>query len=232
MQTNIAEFAITYVIFLFSTTLHEYGHARIGHHFGSTLAEDEGLVTLDPMPHIRRSPVGMVVMPLVSVFLFNWMWPMGWASVPYDPYWGQRHPREKAWMSLAGPAGNFLLAGLSFAAIFALLRAGQLVPAASPTLTHLLEAGSGEAKSVMGALAFGLPTMMFLNIMLGMFNLLPVPPLDGASVCGGLMPKTMGRWLDKLQENPLIGMLLFFVAFKYAWYLIQPVMVFVATSLI
>lgn len=232
MQTNIAEFAITYLIFLFSTTLHEYGHARIGHRFGSTLAHDEGLVTLDPIPHIRRSPMGMVVMPLASVFLFNWIWPMGWASVPYDPYWGQRNPRLKAWMSLAGPLGNFLLAGVAFALIWVLLASGQIVPAAAPSLTHLLEASSGEAKSLMGALAFGLPAMMFLNIMLGMFNLLPVPPLDGASVCAGFWPRTMGRWLDKLQENPLIAMLLFFVAFKYAWYLIEPVMVLVATSLI
>jgi Zn-dependent protease len=232
MPAQLGEFAVAYVIFLFSVTLHEYGHARVGHFFGSRLATDEGLVTLDPIPHIRRSPVGMVVMPVVSVFLFNWTWPMGWASVPYDPYWGQRHPQQKAWMSLAGPGANFLLALLALIAIHVLIGSGQLVPAPGPSLSHLLDAADGESRSVMGALAFGLPTLMFLNIMLGMFNMLPIPPLDGASVVEGFFPNQLSRLYSKLQEQPLIGLVLFVIAFKYAWYLVEPVMVFVARTLL
>src|SRR5258708_14648811 len=109
--------AIWYVVFVLSTTCHEAAHA-VGAKLGGDLAAFHGgQVSLDPIPHIRREPFGMVLFPILSYIVGGWM--MGWASVPYDPLWAHRHPRRAAWMSLAGPGANFSLAILAAIAIHA-----------------------------------------------------------------------------------------------------------------
>src|SRR5262249_35271293 len=105
-------------VFLFSTTVHEAAHAWAALRLGDPTAYLAGQVSLSPWPHVRRSPIGMLVVPLITSLTQGWT--MGWASAPYDPVWADRHPRRAALMALAGPLGNFAIA----AAAFALLRAG------------------------------------------------------------------------------------------------------------
>ena|SRR5436190_674417 len=227
------EFLIAYLVFLFSTTLHEFGHAKVGERFGSRLAADHGLVTLNPIAHIKRSPFGMVLMPILGVLFFKWAWPIGWASVPYDPAWGARNPRRQALMSLAGPAGNIVLALLALATCKVLLARGILgISESATTLTHLLEAGDGNANSPRGALAYGLGAMLFMNIALAIFNLLPIPPLDGAGVVEGFFPRETTPVFNKIRQVPLLGMLLYLLAFNYAWHLIAPFQLWSARLLI
>ena len=76
-------------------------------HGGDPTAYHGGQVSLDPRPHIKREPFGMVALPLISVALSGW--PFGFASAPYDIHWAMRYPKRAAWMALAGPAGNLLL---------------------------------------------------------------------------------------------------------------------------
>src|SRR5215471_15664449 len=97
--------------FLFSTTVHEAAHAWVAKLGGDLTAYQGGQVTLSPIPHILREPIGMLFVPLVTA-IFNG-WPMGWASAPYDPLWADRHPRRAAWMAAAGPAANYSLAILA-----------------------------------------------------------------------------------------------------------------------
>src|SRR6201997_3032744 len=96
---------IWYIVFLFSTTCHEGAHALAAKVGGDMTAFEGGQVSLNPIPHIRREPFGMVVMPLLGISLGGAL--IGWASAPYDPHWAMRHPKRAAWMSLAGPAANF-----------------------------------------------------------------------------------------------------------------------------
>ena len=96
-----------FVVFVFSTTLHEAGHALAALKLGDPTAYEGGQVSLNPLPHIRREPVGMLLVPLVSFAVTHWM--MGWASAPYDPFWAHRHPKRAALMAAAGPAANLLL---------------------------------------------------------------------------------------------------------------------------
>src|SRR5215470_15270748 len=98
---------ILFVAFLFSTTCHEASHALVAKLGGDETAAQGGQVTLNPVPHIRREPWGMVVFPILS-FLFTQSM-IGWASAPFDPEWERRYPRRAAWMALAGPAANFTL---------------------------------------------------------------------------------------------------------------------------
>src|SRR5258708_17830834 len=114
------------IVFVFSTTCHEASHARAAKMGGDLTAFEGGQVTLNPIPHIRRSTLGMVVVPIVSYLLGGWM--IGWASAPFDPSWQRRYPRRSAWMALAGPAANFtlmLVAGIA-------IRIGSSMCALSP----------------------------------------------------------------------------------------------------
>ena len=107
IMPDIGSGLVYYVVFLFSTTLHEAAHAWAAMRDSDPTAYHGGQVSVDPHAHIRREPFGMVVLPLISVVLSGW--PFGFASAPYDPRWAMRYPKRAAWMALAGPAGNLVL---------------------------------------------------------------------------------------------------------------------------
>jgi Zn-dependent protease len=199
---------ISYAVFLFSTTCHEAAHALAAKIGGDTTAALGGQVTLNPIPHIRRSPFGMVVIPLLSFFFGGGM--IGWASAPYDPLWERRHPRRSAWMALAGPAANFTLMLL---AAF-LIRGGRFLQ-----LFHR------DPVSGSPSLLFTVLTVTFLmNLLLGTFNLLPVPPLDGSTVIMLLMREDRAqRYLDWIRGNnfAMAGLLVGLVVFRQIYPFVQ-----------
>ena len=202
---------IYYVVFLFSTTCHEAAHALVAKWGGDNTAELGGQVSLNPIPHIRRSPYGMVVFPLLSFFLLNGGM-IGFASAPYDPYWARRHPHRSAFMALAGPATNFLLMLLGAFALRAAI------------VLHLIESG-GFATELLFAL-------FSLNLLLGVFNLLPVPPLDGSSVVMLLMNEDRARsYLDWIRTGSFAvpGILVGLILFRYIF---PPVRSFVQALLL
>ena len=135
--------AVWYVAFLFSTTCHEAAHALIAKWGGDMTAAEGGQVTLNPIPHIRRSPFGMVVMPILSFALGGWM--IGWASAPFDPNWERSHPRRAARMALGGPAANFTIMLLAAIAIRAGLMLGYFaVPLSIYGYSTLVQPASGS----------------------------------------------------------------------------------------
>jgi len=208
---DIALGAIWYLAFLFSTTCHEAAHALAAKWGGDLTAFEGGQVTLNPVPHIYRSPFGMVVVPILSYVLGGWM--IGWASAPYDPLWQRRHPHRSAWMALAGPAANFTLMLLAAGSIRAGIALGQLVPPASISgFSELVMSSAGESTFLTSALSI----FFVLNLLLGTFNLLPVPPLDGHAGVMLLMPENLAlRYLDFIQEGSfaMIGLLIAWTAF-------------------
>ena len=127
---------VRYIVFLFSTTCHEASHALVAKLGGDPTAFHSGQVSLNPVPHIRREPFGMVVVPLLALLTGGAM--IGWASAPYDPAWQQRHPRRAAWMSLAGPAANFSLVLIAAILIHAGILAGLFRPPEQLNSLHLV----------------------------------------------------------------------------------------------
>jgi Zn-dependent protease len=168
---------IWYIVFLFSTTCHEGAHALAAKLGGDTTAFSGGQVTLNPIPHIRREPFGLVVVPIISYFVAHWM--IGWASAPYDPLWQQRYPRRAAWMALAGPAANFTLMILAGIAIRVGISLGYFSMPESANFTRVTQAAVPGLSGFAGFAATFLSILFLLNLLLGTFNLLPVPPLDG-----------------------------------------------------
>jgi Zn-dependent protease len=153
---------------------------------------------------------------------------VGWASVPYDPQWGARHPRRWAVMSLAGPATNFLLAILSLIAIRALSSAGVL---------HVTYLGArlpfgDDFNSPMGALASLLSAVLRLNVILGIYNLIPVPPLDGAAVVEGFGPPAVRSFYERARRNPMMQLLGLLGAWWVFPSLVDPVFRFVNLLLV
>jgi Zn-dependent protease len=193
---------IWYIAFLFSTTCHEASHALVAKLGGDETAALGGQVSLNPIPHIRRSPFGMVVLPILG-FLFAGMM-IGAASAPYDPLWERRHPRRSAWMALAGPAANFTLMFLAVAGLHL---------GASANWFHR-DPATGHAN-----FAFTILIVFFeLNLLLGTFNLLPFPPLDGSTVVMLFMSeRTSLRYLDWLRGNSfaMAGLLVGILVFRY-----------------
>lgn len=219
----LPQFLIWYLVFVFSTTCHEAAHAWLARRGGDSTAYALGHVTLDPTPHIRREPWGMVLIPVLSFFLSRGAGLIGWASVPYDAHWGSRYPRRWALMSLAGPFTNFLLAGLAVLAIHGLTAANVFQPYGSAG-THVDFVGlpqGHEFNSPLGALASALSIMLRLNLLLGFFNLIPIPPLDGAAVVEGLGPSGVRSFYERFRHNPtlqLLGMLLVWTTFPQLVY--------------
>ncbi len=166
-----------YIVFLFSTTVHEASHALAALKLGDDTAHRGGQVSLDPTPHIKREPIGMVVVPLISYYFSHWM--IGWASAPYDPHWAQTHPRRAGLMAIAGPASNFLLMIIAAILIRVGIAFGWFDAPGSITFTHVV-APTHQGLCYLAAVLLSI--MFSLNLLLGCFNLLPLPPLDGSSV--------------------------------------------------
>jgi Zn-dependent protease len=206
----IGDFAIWYLGFLISVTFHEYAHAFVAFRGGDKTAYRGGQLTLDPTPHIRRAPFGMVLIPILTFFTSGWM--MGWASTPYDPRWGRRYPKRQALMALAGPLSNFTLAVIALIAIRMLLASGVFIAPASLNFSHLVTVPKSDSPgSILNALSMFLSIMLNLNVLLGLFNLIPLPPLDGAGIVEGFAPKVAGRFYEMFSNNStaqLVGLLL------------------------
>ena len=206
---------IWYVVFLLSTTCHEAGHAFAAKLGGDLTAFQGGQVTLNPIPHVRREPFGMVLFPILSYVAGGWM--MGWASAPFDPYWAQRYPRRAAWMSLAGPGANLSLAILAGVAIHAGMWMHVFTypeSASFTSITSALRPGPAEGAATL------LSVMFSLNLLLCAFNLLPVPPLDGFGAIGLLLSEDAARRFQemgmRMRGFSMLGLLI-------AWRVFDPV---------
>jgi len=217
-----------YIAFLLSTTCHEASHALAAKLGGDLTAFHGGQVSLNPIPHIRREPFGTVIIPILSFLMGGAM--IGWASAPYDPMWQQQHPKRASWMALAGPAANFTIFLIALICMRVGLATGFFAPFVPEqfSLAHIVTAGSPVAE----ALATLVSIFFSLNILLGTFNLLPIPPLDGYSVLGIFTTESMAlrlsQWAISFRSFTIIGVLIGWQLFGY----IYPTVFFAALRLV
>ena len=212
---SLADGITYFVVFLFSTTLHEAAHAWAALRGGDPTAYHGGQVTLDPRPHIRREPFGLLVLPLITAIVSGW--PMGFASAPYDPRWAQRYPTRAALMSLAGPAANIAL--VLVAAV--LLRTGEVAGVfAAPERISFGHLADVQGDGAWYGIAHLLSAFFSVNLLLAVLNLLPLPPLDGSGALPLLMrPETARAYQEFLWRTPGLGIL----GLLFAWRLCDAV---------
>ncbi len=210
-----------YAVFVISTTFHEAAHGFAALRFGDPTARDAGLVTLDPLPHIQRSPFGMVLVPILSFIIslpHGWM--IGWASTPYDPHWAYYHRRPAAFMALAGPAANLVLILVAVILIRIGMLLGIFVQPDQVTWTQTTIAPSSGFAT--GA-AIALSILFSLNLILLVFNLLPVPPLDGSEVLSLFLRASTAQRYRDLMAQPTAQMIGLFVAWNLMDRILNPV---------
>ncbi len=173
---DIGQLLIILSVLLFSLTVHETAHAVTADWYGDPTARRLGRISLNPAVHI--DPVGTIMLPLLGIlaggFVFGWAKP-----VPVNPANLKNHRQDFLVIAAAGPISNIMLA-----------------MGASALLT-VVPGGLDASEGVPGALAtFGF-AMLQLNLLLAVFNMLPIPPLDGGNVLAGVLPEPMAVSYDR-----------------------------------
>ena len=218
---------IWYIVFVFSVVLHEAAHAFAGYWFGDHTAMHHGLTTLNPVPHIQRSPIGMVIVPLLSFVSGGWM--IGWASTPYDPCWAQAHPKQAALKTLAGPAVNLTLMLIAGVFIHIGISAGifQAPERLGDFITVVEASGDGSLKG----LAVLVSILFTLNLVLLIFNLIPVPPLDGTAIGEFVFKGEMLYKYRQLMSHPSLRIFGIFIAWAVMSKIYPPIHITVLMGL-
>ena len=217
---------IWYIVFVFSVVFHEFSHAIVAYRFGDDTAVHHGLTTLNPIPHIQRSPFGMVIIPLLSFVQFHWM--IGWASTPYDPYWARRYPKEAAIMALAGPAANLLLVIIAGILIHIGIAARIFHAPESIEFTRVVQAYEDGYPQ---GLAILVSVLFMLNLLLFVFNLIPVPPLDGTAWMELVLRGEARYKYQALMNHPTMRIFGIFIAWYVLDFVFGPIQLFALNAL-
>jgi Zn-dependent protease len=195
LNFNPLEMLARLLIVFVALPFHEFAHAWTANYFGDDTPRANGRLTLNPLAHLDL--IGTAMLVLMG---------FGWAKpVPINPYALRRHSASAAmWVALAGPLSNFILALLG------------VIP---------FRLGLAPMGAEYGTLAYLLIMLgkyfVLINLMLALFNLLPIPPLDGSYILSYLLPARMQHWMDMLRSY---GSMLMIVLFMFGGLLIsQPV---------
>ncbi len=179
---DLGKVVITFVVFLFSTSCHEAAHAAMAYWWGDPTGKEAGQLTLNPIPHIKREPWGMVAIPLFMLLQSGGGMLMGWASTPVNasrmrnPRWGD------FWTSAAGPLTNLLIAVVCIVlSIIVISPVGSALGGFQDATEQFLWTG------------------VWLNIVLTVLNFIPVPPLDGGHMMSNLLPYTAAQVYNQIR---------------------------------
>ena len=203
----------TYVILLFSLSVHESAHAWMAHRLGDDTALLEGRVSLNPLVHM--DPIGTFLFPLLQIFTGILL--LGWAKpTPYNPAnFGRQVTMRQGHMlvAAAGPVSNFILAVIFTVAFVAAFRGGVIDDYRHP-LARTLFIG------------------ISMNVVLALFNLFPIPPLDGSKVASYGLPGDLGDRYDRVMGPYGFILLLVLVATGVFGWVLAPIMEWVVGLLV
>ena len=183
---DLSQLLIILPVLLFSLTIHEMAHAVTADWYGDPTARRLGRISLNPLVHL--DPVGSVL----GGFIFGWAKP-----VPVNTANLKNHRRDFLVIAAAGPASNIVMA------------------IGASALLGLVPGGLGAAEGTPAVLATLLLFMVQLNLILAVFNMLPIPPLDGGNVLAGLLPETLAASYDRLIRP--FGFLILIVLMATGW---------------
>jgi Zn-dependent protease len=213
MSETLQLLPLWYLAFIISITFHEAAHAFVGTKLGDTTAKKVGQVTLNPLPHIKREIVGTVVVPLFSFFSSGWM--IGWASAPYNINWAKSYPKKLAIISIAGPAANLLLVII----VLLIINIGYYFDIFyAPDTINFSYVTDSTLGGIFSKIGIFLSILFSLNIMLFVFNLLPLPILDGSKIpLLFIETDKTSRYIDFINDPRLLfpTILVAWFAFEY-----------------
>ncbi len=191
---DIGQFILFMVALVFSLSLHEAGHAWMSNRFGDDLARSQGRISLNPMTHV--DPIGTLLFPGIAFFTGAPL--LGWARpTPVNPLRWRNKRVANFWVSIAGVLGNLAIAIVAGIIIRVLYETGLLASAVT-----------SNSDIALGGIKL-LSAFFTLNVGLFVFNLLPIPPLDGSKILASILPPSFESALESLEQ---FGFILLFIA--------------------
>jgi len=199
---DILNFVLIALILFLSITLHEYSHGFVAAKFGDSTPKASGRLTLNPLAHIDI--FGTIILPILLIVLSSGKFSFGYAKpVPINPYHFKNPKRDILWVGLAGPAVNFFIALL---------------------LTVILKVSNYSF----------IPEIIIegilINLILAIFNLIPIPPLDGSRVISALLPYKFSYLYLKMGTVGSFIIILLIMAGFFRWFML-PIVTFVLSLL-
>lgn len=196
-SNTIAQFMLYMVALVFSLSVHESAHAWMSSQFGDDLARLQGRISLNPASHV--DPIGTLLFPAISFFTGAPL--IGWARpTPVNPLKWRNKRVANFWVSVAGVICNFIIAIIAGITIRALYSFG--------VIDNRLALVNTDSTVATGAVEL-VVVFFILNVALGVFNLLPIPPLDGGKVLASILPPSFEPAIEGLER---FGFLLLFIA--------------------
>lgn len=191
------------LILFFSITFHEYAHGLVAYKLGDSTAKDSGRLTLNPIAHIDA--FGTIILPILLAIItlkaFGQMFAFGYAKpVPINPYQFKSPKIGMRWVGLAGPLANICLA-----LILTLILKLTFIPLA-----------------IAKALTLGI----IINLILAMFNIIPIPPLDGSKILASFLPSKIAYQYLKLQKYGFIFILILMYSRFFNWFILPIINTF------
>jgi Zn-dependent protease len=196
-NNSIGQFILYMVALIFSLSVHESAHAWMSDRFGDDLARLQGRITLNPVAHV--DPIGTLLFPAIAFFTGAPL--IGWAKpTPVNPLKWRNKRVANFWVSAAGAISNFIIAFVAAVGIRVLYSLG--------IIDARLQLGNTDSTIAAGAVEL-LIVFFILNVALGVFNLLPIPPLDGSKVLASILPPSFEAGIETLER---FGFILLFIA--------------------
>lgn len=203
----IGQFILYMVALIFSLSVHEAMHAWTSNRFGDDLAHSQGRVSLSPVTHV--DPIGTLLFPAIAFFTGAPL--LGWARpTPVNPLRWREKRKANFWVSIAGVLGNFAIAIVVGLIIRVLYHTGQIPVAVND--------------STMEAVFALLRVFFEMNIGLAVFNLFPIPPLDGSKILASILPESFGSAIESIEQYGFIILLIALVtgAFRAVFSVVMP----------
>lgn len=222
LTVQIGDLIFYFIAFILSLSVHESAHAVTSYWFGDDTARLQGRISLNPMAHI--DPFGTILIPLMG-FLQGFPPLIGWAKpVDVNPLRWRNKDMANITVSAAGPISNLLLALVTFIVMKAMLLSGMVIPGMTGPFT-IIQPVSGQPDWMTPLCTF-LSLMLLLNVALAVFNLIPIPPLDGSHVLETLLPESFRDIYDQLRPYSWI-ILLGLLWLGVFGFIMSPVRIFV-----
>lgn len=227
----IGDLILYFVAFIFSLSVHESAHAVTSYWFGDDTAQLQGRISLNPMVHI--DPIGTLAIPLLGFLTIASGLPplIGWAKpVDVNPLRWRNKDLANITVSAAGPISNLILAVICFIPLKVMLLQGTVAQSFMQGGRFNLVMPMTEQADWLIPICTFLSVMLLLNVSLAVFNLIPIPPLDGSHVLETLMPESFRPLYDQIKPYS------FFILIGLMWlgvfsYIFTPVMVGVIKTL-
>jgi Zn-dependent protease len=224
MDFHVVNIVFQIIVFLFAISVHESAHAWMADKCGDPTAKMLGRITMNPIKHI--DPIGTVLLPAIGLFtgagIFGWAKPC-----PVTPQNFRDPIKGDILTTVAGPVSNFLLVAIS---VLGLALISIATPTGKELVQNIAQRTITDTSSLLMPVVWLLYSAVQLNVLLGIFNLLPVPPLDGSHIFRHMLPDSIRNAYDSIG---IVGIILIFTfGGRIIWPLVNPVVNYVDSILL